>query len=470
MASYDEIVGSLQPSDLDRRDAQTQALMMAAAGALQGGPTRGSMLANTIFAGMQGYNDSMSSARKQRLEQMMLRKQAAELADYERKKQDEATLADAMRQSASGAGTAQAPSFQPGSVQPLAIAPDLNAGPPAPPQAPAGGQREQRRQMLQRTIDNLIQRGAGNMAVPLQAELAKMDDEYATEPRYDQSGNAFLVSKQGGMKPLAGVKARDEIVGDNLGDVERYRTKYSLNPLGIVGRGQSPDSAASNAVTMRGQNMVDSRAADTVARGRVQYDAERGGMVNLDTGEFTPATQGGAPIAPKMPESQKKEITGIDQQLGVVAGARKAVKDVPSAFGKMRGAATMAGSLPESIAGSMTTPAEQQARSYVFNVVSKVINERAGAAQSTQELARLRSFLPGELDSDKQIDSKLQAFEQYLNDSRGAVAGSNPTRPAAAPPAASGPPPIEQRKLGQVYEGPNGKMKWMGNGWLRVGS
>jgi hypothetical protein len=56
-------------------------------------------------------------------------------------------------------------------------------------------------------------------------------------------------------------------------------------------------------------------------------------------------------------------------------------------------------------------------------VVSKVINERAGAAQSVQELSRLRSFLPAEMDSAKQIQDKLTAFETYLKDSRKAYSG-----------------------------------------------
>jgi hypothetical protein len=56
--------------------------------------------------------------------------------------------------------------------------------------------------------------------------------------------------------------------------------------------------------------------------------------------------------------------------------------------------------------------------------VSKVINERAGAAQSVQELSRLRSFLPAEMDDAKQIQDKLTAFETYLQDSRKAYAGA----------------------------------------------
>jgi hypothetical protein len=135
-----------------------------------------------------------------------------------------------------------------------------------------------------------------------------------------------------------------------------------------------------------------------------------------------------------MPESQKKEIQSLDSQIAVVDHALEQVKKNPTAFTFARGAATMAGAIPESIAGRQDTDAERQARSFVFNTVSKTINERAGAAQSAQELARLRSFLPGELDDAEQIDSKFKSFKAYLNEQRDVYAapiGSPPNRGAS---------------------------------------
>jgi hypothetical protein len=61
--------------------------------------------------------------------------------------------------------------------------------------------------------------------------------------------------------------------------------------------------------------------------------------------------------------------------------------------------------------------------------VSRVINERAGAAQSAQEMQRLRSFLPADTDNDIQITNKLKGFQSYLADlEKGTI--------KAAPPAA----------------------------------
>ena len=118
----------------------------------------------------------------------------------------------------------------------------------------------------------------------------------------------------------------------------------------------------------------------------------------------------------EVPSETRKELTSIDQQRSVIDGALKAVKDTPNAFSFVRGA--VAGVLPygESLAGRTETPEQTQARAYVFNNVSRVINERAGAAQSAQEMQRLRSFLPADTDNAEQITNKLKGFQTYLQD------------------------------------------------------
>jgi hypothetical protein len=192
---------------------------------------------------------------------------------------------------------------------------------------------------------------------------------------------------------------------------------------------QSPDNAASVAATMRGQNMTDARSREATAVQRdgvqAQRDAARmqvletpSGVVLVDkaTGQSRPATMNGQPLPGKPSAATEKELVGIRQQNSIIDGAISAVDQTPSAFTFRRGTATMAGAIPESLAGRLDSDAERQARSYVFNNVSKVINERAGAAQSAQELARLRSFLPAETDNAAQIKSKLQAFKTYLRD------------------------------------------------------
>lgn len=129
----------------------------------------------------------------------------------------------------------------------------------------------------------------------------------------------------------------------------------------------------------------------------------------------------------EVPSETRKELTSIDQQRSVIEGALKAVKDTPGAFSFVRGA--VAGALPygESLAGRLETPEQTQARAYVFNNVSRVINERAGAAQSAQEMQRLRSFLPADTDNAEQITNKLKGFQIYLEDlEKGTIKATSP--------------------------------------------
>jgi hypothetical protein len=150
------------------------------------------------------------------------------------------------------------------------------------------------------------------------------------------------------------------------------------------------------------------------------------------------APGGMQPLQGKPSAAVEKELTGLSQQRAIVKGAIDAVKANPEAFSFARGAATMAGPMSESVAGRYDSDAQRQARSYLFNNVSKVINERAGAAQSAQELARLRAFLPGELDNAEQIVSKMEAFDKYLNDMEAGTRG----KPAAPAAPAGGLPPM----------------------------
>lgn len=202
---------------------------------------------------------------------------------------------------------------------------------------------------------------------------------------------------------------------------------------------QSPDSAASVAATIRGQNLTDARAreanADQKTAARTQVVETPDGVMLIDkgTGLARPAaTMSGKPIPGKPSAGMEKEMTGIRQQNAVIDGAIAAVEKTPGAFSFTRGAATMTGPMTESVAGRFDSDEERQARSYVFNNVSKIINERAGAAQSVQELARLRAFLPAETDNAAQIKSKLKAFKTYLGDLEAGTKGQTVPKTANA--------------------------------------
>jgi len=124
---------------------------------------------------------------------------------------------------------------------------------------------------------------------------------------------------------------------------------------------------------------------------------------------------GGQPLAGKPSEAVTKELSSISQQRSIVKGALEALDKTPSAFGLGRG---LAG---ETIGGRLSSDAEVQARAYLFNVVSGVIKERAGTAQSAGEAETLSRFLPQPTDNADIIRGKMKAFDKYLTDKESGV-------------------------------------------------
>lgn len=150
--------------------------------------------------------------------------------------------------------------------------------------------------------------------------------------------------------------------------------------------------------------------------GQIYESSEGPLIINTKTNTATPLLGAdGKPLSPKLSADQSKEITSINQQKAVIGSALDLVQQNPKAFSFARGAAV---ALPfgETLAGRTESAPETEARSAVFNIVSKVINERAGAAQSAQELKRLNAFLPSEFDNAKKIQDKLNGFNKYLEE------------------------------------------------------
>jgi len=56
--------------------------------------------------------------------------------------------------------------------------------------------------------------------------------KFSMAPQYDQSGRAFVMSDDGTMKYLDGVKARDKLISEDLGGKKIYRTEYSPEAMG----------------------------------------------------------------------------------------------------------------------------------------------------------------------------------------------------------------------------------------------
>jgi hypothetical protein len=190
--------------------------------------------------------------------------------------------------------------------------------------------------------------------------------------------------------------------------------------------GMTPAQIATNKIAQQQANIAAGRLG--VEQQRLAQDATsvvyqedaNGNIVALPsrlkagevpTGRTAVAPGGGfQPMLAKPSESVGKEQMSINQQRAIVKGALDAIGQTPDAFGYKEGL------IPESARARLASPEENTNRSYLFNVVSGVIKERAGTAQSASEAQTLARFLPSETDNADIIKSKLEGFDKYLVD------------------------------------------------------
>jgi hypothetical protein len=169
-------------------------------------------------------------------------------------------------------------------------------------------------------------------------------------------------------------------------------------------------------------NLVDSKG-NVVFKAPKEYAPHAPQMVQTDQGmmmfdpnnrTFTPAMANGQPIMPPMDAGAKTDLRDNQKQQKAIAGGIEAVTNTPSAFSYKRGASGTI--LGESISNRLENKDETEARSYVFNIVSKVIHDRAGASQTPSEIAKINRFLPNEFDNADAIKRKLTGFQKFLKD------------------------------------------------------
>lgn len=188
-------------------------------------------------------------------------------------------------------------------------------------------------------------------------------------------------------------------------------------------------------VTIRGQNMVDSRTRDTADRGEWQYDEARGLQVNKRTGEARPVMQNGQPIKPKddAPEAMLKAAGYADRMrkasdlLDRFASAGK-----PGVTESVAGAVPLAGNLAANMARS---PERQQYYQAAEDWVRAKLRQESGAVIADEEMAReIRVYFPQIGDSPEVIRQKAQArktAEQAMVTAAGR--GMRNAQPAASP-------------------------------------
>jgi len=246
-------------------------------------------------------------------------------------------------------------------------------------------------------------------------------------------------------------------------DMPAWKQKTMFGLLDIGKQQTALDAAATRDVTTRGQDMT---AATAKAGQQVTMRGQDIGAATALAGQNVTVrgqnlqAKGSGDFLSKLSKAEQKDYRSLVATDKTVDAALERIEKTPTAFGFSKGAATSVGGVTggrmgASIVSSQMTDDEIQARSFVYNIVSAAIKERAGTAQSAQELKVLDGFLPSPFDDSRVIKAKLKAFKEFINTKREGYepADGGGAAPAAAAPAASAPPAPSAPKVNQVVNG-----------------
>ena len=291
----------------------------------------------------------------------------------------------------------------------------------------------------------------------------------ADEVRYQSPsrGAAPVVIAKGGAKPLpspfAAINPKDFTPGSLTaatnpdGTIDRAKlvaiTQPRTGDLGVYDEYVKQEKEAGRVPKSIDKFITDQKVAGRTqapARERSVFDAERGGIVNLDTGIFTPATQGGVPLGEKnkpLTETQSKAVGFASR-----AGEADEIINKVGEGGKFTPSLIKAGaeSVPL-VGGALGTAAnlfapsskEQQIEQAQRNFVNALLRQESGASISPTEFANAqKQYFPQPGDSPEVILQKA-ANRKTSIDALKVQAGPGmermPKKPSAAPQRARNP-------------------------------
>lgn len=180
-----------------------------------------------------------------------------------------------------------------------------------------------------------------------------------------------------------------------------------------------------------------SSAVDPVTGKVYLFDKSRGPMSATTIGGAPKPPAPGMPLDGKPTEKQRNAVLEANASIAGIDKALATLKANPGAYG---GAANVAAGVTEKVTGELGqsmlerrfTPGQLSARNLVTNIVSAVINKRAGANVSLQEALRQR-FLPRDTDSLDAVIQKLADLRTAEETEHQAMSGAPPAQHPAAP-------------------------------------
>lgn len=240
--------------------------------------------------------------------------------------------------------------------------------------------------------------------------------------------------------------------------------RHNAASEGLTRRGQDVSSATAR----RGQDLVNAREAEKTAQGKWQYDSERGGLVNMQTGEFRPATQGGTPIGAKdkpLNDSQAKALLFGSRMQEAERVLAKMAKEGVERPGTLKGLAEGTGNLlglgTESAGGALSNIAgratnwtqskeQQSVEQAQRDFINAVLRRESGASISPAEFRNAEiQYFPQAGDSDAVKAQKARNRQTAIAGMMAEVPENKRTLPGAQ--GASADPTVDDllKKYGQ---------------------
>lgn len=401
---FDNFQGMLAlPEDPNKNAAARQGLLAFGASLLGGRGNFGGILGDGLMAGSQTYNGALAQQQQQALRTAQLEQTKLENQKLQAAADEPAQFAKIM----SGFGTGNVSAQEPG---PLSSTPQMSKpGSFGAPSVRGPIQARPAEQQYAEAMDAYRRFTAAGK--PVQAkiyfEIAKdLRPELKEQVTRTVNGKRVTVNLfKDGSDELVDRYAPDaeKLNFQNTGGATVAFDPYTGKPINTVRNTQSPDSVASVAATMRGQNMTDARARDQLAQGKVPT-----GYRWAANGELEPIPGGPATKSATSTEGERKAATLLMRLQGSEKQLEQALAADPSAAKPGVVAQGLRAVGAEALANSSAvSDARQRVEAAQLDILDSALTLGTGAAYTREQLESYRrSYFPQLGDTQRTVADK----------------------------------------------------------------
>jgi len=359
----------------------------------------------------------------------------------------------------------RAPRLDPQEVQQMA-----DQGTPMPPNIPAIAPDRQRAMALALGSQNPTLRGAGGAMLSSMMTPKPPIQVAAGGTVLDPTTMQPIFTAPRDRSPI-NVAAGGTVLNPTTGEVIFTAPRERTGELGVYDEYVKQQKAAGKQPMSIDQFQIEQRKASrnvTVnPRERMQFDPVRGGVVNLDTGEFKPVTSStGEPIGGRekpLPSGEVNKITDIDTTLGAQKRLKETFDDKYAGY-KLQMGGELANVIGSKFGGDNQAQAEWWASHAANDNIARNALFGASLTAGEQKAWEKTSINPGMSPSmirnrmaerEALIDAKRNTTVENLGKAGYDVKGFK-DKPDFYNPSANT-PPIDRLKEGQITKFANGQ-------------